>query len=518
MEKFTSKLVPYTWKAFYVVFIIAFVPGIFHVFFRSRTNLNPLLLPFITAVLVMPLLIRGWRLTQEMKISEKAVRWIMVAFITLSTILQLYMGNRLRFTPMWDPEAIFDGARMWALTGSLDHHSIFHGTYTRYFAMFSNQWGSTFLFRWVFWVFNLFGGTDFHIPALVWNVALVQVMVFSLYAAAKRLKGPGAGLFVLFLLGAFLPFHFFGAVYYTDTLSMPFVAIAFSLYLRGKDELDLRKKLLTFIACGFVVAVGAAIKFTAVIVLIAIVIDYLLVKEKQGFLPRLLCCISAVAVTIIVMGSFTMYMNRVIGDEMIDHHRVPRAHWVMMGLNHYGFYNSHDYDFTMSIPDFETRQAEVARVARERLRERGIGGMARLYAAKFAINLGDGSYELHRILSQSPVNQTRLHDIALAQGQHFNAFNHIATGFTTAFLLLMLVGALHGFRKLKHTAVPWLSFFGLVMILTVWESGARLTMNFFPMIIIGAVIGLSSVDPLVRWFLGREPRHEEKPQRKKKVK
>ncbi|MCL2527864.1 MAG: glycosyltransferase family 39 protein [Defluviitaleaceae bacterium] len=506
--------IPITWKAFYALFIIAFVPGIFHIFFRSRTNLNSILLTFITAVLVMPLLIRAWRYTQGLKLSEKAVRWIMVAFISVSSILQLYIGNRLRFTPMWDPEAIFDGARMWALTGSLDHHTIFHGTYLQYFAMFSNQWGSTFLFRWLFWIYNLFGGTDFHIPALVWNVALVQVMVFSLYAAAKRLKGPGAGLFVLFLLGVFLPFHFFGAVYYTDTLSMPFTAIAFSLYLRAKDELDLRKKLITFGLCGLAVAIGATIKFTVVIILVAIVIDYLLAKE-QGFVHRLLCSIAAVSVAVIVIGSFNMYMNRVIGPEMIDRHRVPRAHWVMMGLNHYGFYNPQDYDFTMGIPDFETRQSEVTRVARERLRERGVGGMARLYLAKFAINMGDGTYEMYRILHQNPVNQTRLHDITLSGGRNYNAYVHIATGFTTAFLLLMLAGAIHGFRKLSHTAVPWLSLFGLVMILTVWESGARLAMNFFPMLVMGAIIGLSCVEPLARWFMGKEPKHEVKTDRKK---
>jgi len=508
MEKSASNLIPIAWKIFYASYIVVFVPGIFYVLFRSRTGMNPLLLPFLTAVLVLPLLIRSWRLIKGSKISEKAQRRILIAFIAVSTILQLVIGNRLRFTPAWDVEAIFDGARLWALTGTLDNHTVFHGTYTRYFAMFSNQWGSAFLFRILFWIYDLFGGRDFHYPALVWNVALVQVMVFSLYAAAKRLKGPQAGLYVLFVLGVFLPFHFMGAVYYTDTLSMPFVAIAFSLYLRGRDEHPLIRKLIMFALCGVVVAIGAAIKFTVVIVLIAIVIDYLLRKDPAGWLgwrQRILCSCTAVAVTVLLVGSFNAYMNRVIGSEMIDAHRVPRMHWVMMGLNHHGFYNPQDFDFTMAIPDFDTRQAEVSRVVRERLGEHGVSGIVQLYGIKFAINFGDGTYEMYRILHQSPVNQTRIHDLVLNGRVNYNAYVHIATGFTTAFMLLMLVGAIYSFRRQSNSAVPWLSYFGLVFILTFWEAGARLTMNFFPMLVIGAIIGLSTLEPLVLAFLGKAP-------------
>ena len=70
-------------------------------------------------------------------------------------------------------------------------------------------------------------------------------------------------------------------------------------------------------------------------------------------------------------------------------------------------------------------------------------------------------------------------------------------------LILMLAGALHAFLKqgdAKHTAVPWLSFFGLLLLLTIWEVGGRLTMNHFPMLVIGAIIGLSIADPLLLRF------------------
>ena len=497
-----DKIIPITWKIFYGAFVIAFAPGIIFIFFRSRTGTSHILLPFITVVLVLPLLINAWRLTGRIApaISEKYHRIILSAFLALSAIIQLILGNRLRFVPMWDVEAIFDGARYWALTGSLDNPTFFHITYERYFAMFQNQWGSVFLFRMLFSVYDFFGGSDFHWPALVWNVAMVQVMAVALYSAANRLKGRRAGLYVLFLLTVFLPFHFFGAVYYTDTLSMPFAAIAFSLYLRAKDEDSPLKKLLLFMACALAVAVGAAIKFNLITVFIAILIDFLLTKEK-GLQLRLYCAAAAVAAVVIILGSLNLYMNRLIGPEMTDRHRIPRTHWMMMGLNHYGRYSWDDFQFTMNIPDLATRQRETTRVFFERLRGHGISGMSRIYASKFSINFGDGTYEMHRILHQDPVNHTRLHNMVLAHGRHYATYKHIATGITTALLILMLAGALHAFWNFgstRFTAVPWLAFFGLVLLLTVWESGGRLTMNHFPLLVVGGVIGLSIVEQMIQ--------------------
>jgi len=495
-----EKLIHLSWKAFYVMYVLAFAPGILFIFFRSRTGTSNILLPLITVVLVLPLLVNVWRLCGRIApaISGQTHRLILVAFIIVSAILQIYLGNRLRFTPLWDMEAIFEGGRLWVLTGHLDNDTVFHGTYHRYFAMFSNQWGGLVLFRNIFWVYDLFGGTDFHRPALYWNVFMVQAMVFALYSAARRVHGLQAGLFVLCFLCIFLPFHFFGAVYYTDTLSLPFVAIAFALYLRGRDEESLRNRLLFFAACGLVIAVGALIKATALVVVIAITIDHLLVAKKEGLHRRFISIGVAGIIFVMVFGGFNMYMSRrVICPEMTDRHRIPRMHWAMMGLHGEGHYNPQDFDFTMSIPDLATRQSATASEFNRRLRDLGVTGLASLYAAKFSINFGDGTYEMHRILHSQPVNITRLHELTLSQGPHFNGYMHIASGFTSALLLLMLAGAVHAIRKndgLLCTAVPWLSYFGLALLLTFWEAGGRLAMNHFPLLVIGAILGLAALD------------------------
>jgi len=435
-----------------------------------------------------------------------AHRWILLIFMVLSAILQFYMGNQLRSVPMWDVDSIFYGGIIWARTGSLYYPSVYYITYLRYFAMFSIQWGAVFLFRNLYWVYSFFGGTDLHYLALLWNVAMVQAMVFSLYCAAKRLKGLQGGLFVILLLAIFLPFHFMGGIYYTDTLAMPFIAIAFSLYLRGRDEAVHDKKILLFVAVGAAIAMGGALKGTVIIILIAICIDMLLTK-KQDWIPRLVCIGAMVFAFLLIYGGFNLYMSRiVIGPELIERYQLPFSYWAMVGLQGYGSFCSNDFLFTMSIPDLATRQSETFRIFLERLQEHGLGGMLNLFAAKFTINFGDGTYEMHRIYGQSPINTTLLHDIILSNGRNFNAYAHLASGFTVAMLILMIIASVFSLIKKgepSHTAVPWLSFFGLMLFLVFSESGGRLSMILFPTLVIGAMIGLSIIESLSDQFYNK---------------
>ncbi|MCL2527863.1 MAG: glycosyltransferase family 39 protein [Defluviitaleaceae bacterium] len=512
MKKALANFIPLAWMFFYALFLITFIPGIMFIFFGSRIGLSPILLPLITLTLALPVLIGGWRITGRISgyISEKAHRRILIIFMVLSAVVQLYIGNRLRFVPMWDVEAIFHGGRMWAITGSLDNYRYaFGGTYLQYMARKSVQWGGAFLFRTLFQVYSFFGGTDLHYPALVWNVAMVQVMVFAIYSAAKRIKGLQAGMYVLFLLTIFLPFHFFGGVYYTDTLSMPFVAIAFSLYLRGKDEGTLKKKLLFFAIAGVAAAIGGVLKGTAIIIFIAIIIDLLLTMEK-GWKQRLLSAGAMIIAFLLVYGGFYMYMSRVvIGPELTARYRLPRTLWMMMGLEGYGQYNTNDYRHITYLPNVAARQSEATRIFNERLRGHGVRGMANLWSAKMTINFGDGTFEMHRIYHLAPVNQSPMHDMVLSHGRYFNAYLHVATGFTTAMYLLMVAAAFRAFirpGRHKHTAVPWLSIFGLMLLLTFWESGGRLSMSYFSVLVIGAIIGISTIEPLIAAFYKNFPR------------
>ena len=76
-----KNLIPYAWKTFYVIFLAAFIPGIFAALFRSHTGMNPIVLPLITVGLFLPLLIGAWRLSRHIAISPRSEKIVLISFI-----------------------------------------------------------------------------------------------------------------------------------------------------------------------------------------------------------------------------------------------------------------------------------------------------------------------------------------------------------------------------------------------------------------------------------------------------
>ena len=472
------------WTLFFVLFAASFASVLLIVLFAK--------FPLVAAIAIMALAVFAWRLLGRLELSARAGYRVLFLFIVAAAALQLLIGYRLRFTPMWDFDAIFNGGAIWAETGSLYAESYYHGNYAEYFAMFQNQYGGLFVFRFIFGICRLFGSNHYDTAALVYNVAMIQVMVFAVYYAAVRLRGVRGGVFSLFLMGVFPPFYIMGAVYYTDALSMPFAAATFALYLRARGEANLKKKVLLFSLCGLAAAFGAAVKFTVMIVLIAVVIECFL--EKGMPIAKRAACVAAAGLTaILCISGLNAYIDSKLAPELIDQRRIPKTHWIMMGLQGDGTYNPGDYAFTMSIPDLKTRSEETARVAWERAGELGAGGLLSLFCKKIAVNFGDGTFNMAMFLDDGPVHQSSLHEVVLSGGKYFDIYAHISTGYICAVFAAMLYGTVKIIRKrqldeyVTFSVVPFLSLFGLLLFSLIWESASKMPFCFFPILVIGAV-------------------------------
>jgi len=493
----TAKILEHSLTIFCAVFVFVFSWLAGHIMFANHYGLSPVLLPFMTFVFALPLIIGVWIAlglglgSGKVSISREQGRLVLFVFMAVTFVLLIAIGYRLRFTPVWDVDALFTGGALWAETGTLVNPSKHGGTYDGYFAMFANQLGGVFLFRCLFAVYGLFGGSDYHIAALVYNVIMLEIMVLALYDAAKRLGGVRAGVYALFLLGIFIPFYTMGAVYYTDVLTMPFVVIAFALYLRGREASLLRNKTALFAACALAATLGAVIKFTVMIVLIAVFIDYI-IYNKDKWRVRLICCGAAALVVVVTLTAFHGYIGTQLSPELVDQRRIPTTHWVMMGLQGEGAYDPGDYEFTKNLPDLATRQRETARVALQRVGELGPAGMYRLIRAKSLCNFSDGNYGMAGFLGTEPVFQTWMHDYVLANGKYYSTYLHISTALVCAFYIIGITGAALAFKKRPVSVVPFLSLFGLFVFLAFWESGARLSLNFFPILLLSVVVAVTN--------------------------
>ena len=482
---------PYLKRVFFAVFTVSFLWVFVQVVFINKQGFDPVLSVFLITVFS-ALFMGAYVMMRQAGLTVRTGSRILLAFIVVSGVLQIAAGLRLRYTPAFDLDAIFGGGRDWALDGDFSR-------YRDYFGMFSNNLGGLFLYRCLFSVGRLFGVSDFYFLALIYNTLMLQVMVIAVYDTARRLAGVGAAVLSLLLFGAFIPWYMMGAVFYTDLLSAPFVALCLYFYLRAKTETRLKQKAVWYLCFGIVTAIGSILKFTVMIAAVAALIDLLLsIRRSKGLsLKRVLLNIAipvaAVGITAALLFGFYRYMDTQQDAELVFSRRLPVTHWVMMGLNGNGQYDPGEYDFSMGLADLAARREEIPKVIRMRIRERGFAGMFGLFTEKAAIDFGDGTYHLSDFLADGPVNETTLHDLVLPDGRHYDAYKHIAQGGYLAFFLLMLIGGLMSVIRPGRFIAPWLALFGLLLFLLFWETNTRYTQNFMPVLILCAVLGVHTL-------------------------
>lgn len=477
-------------RVFFTVFVVSFLWVFYNAIFKSVKDFQPLLSLFLMLVFAI-MFFCVYYFLRQFSLTEKNGNFILLVFIVVMGAIQIIAGLRLRFTPTFDLDAIYNGGRDWALNGNFDN-------YQNYFGRFSNNFGGLFFFRCLFLFGNFFGISDFFALALIYNTLMLQIMVLAIFDIVRRLAGVPAAVLSLVMFGASLPFYMMGAVFYTDLLSAPFAIFSLNFYLRAKNEERIRQKTIYFIMFGVFSAIGAALKFTVIIVAIAALIDLILnISFEELRLKRIALNIAipiaAVGITATLLFCFYGYMNTQQDAETVFLQRIPVTHWIMMGLNASGYYTPTDYDFTLGLSNLDVRKEEIPKVIHDRIKERGLSGMFKLCTEKAAADFGDGTYKLSDFLDDGPVNVTLLHDLVLYDGRHQDAYKHIAQGAYLAFFLFMLVGGVLGIMRPGRFIVPWMAMFGLMLFLIIWETNSRYTLNFMPILILCAVLGASNI-------------------------
>jgi hypothetical protein len=312
-----------------------------------------------------------------------------------------------------------------------------------------------------------------------------MITILLTVLCAKRIFGSVKALTVLLFFALSLPFYTIAPVFYTDSLSLVFPILVLYLYLRMTDCGKIhRKVLIGFLLC-ITCAVGIMVKFTVVIVLIAIALYELFQKRLKRAVSISLCA----GVTILAVSlTFNAYFKSVHLDrEQLNRLRIPYSHWVMMSLSGSGVYNRPDYDFTMSFDDPELRDKAIMQVIGERIRALGVKGLFKLMINKSIIAFGDGTFAQSDFLDDNPQNERGVHKWLLYSGEHYSAYKLLASGTFFGILLLMLGSAYQSlFLKRRFCLIPHLCSLGIFLFLMLWEVTGRYMTNYIPMFFLAA--------------------------------
>ena len=406
------------------------------------------------------------------------------AFLVFMFSVQLFFSWKLRFGPTFDLAAIYEGAIEWIQTGTFERQY-------EYMCYFPNNLGSMTALYLLFKAVSCLGISDYFRVASVVNSLLCVAAIGCTSLACKKLFSAKAGVFALVLFGVSLPFYFMGAVFYTDFLSIFFPVSIYLLYLYLRSTKVRAKKVGLTLAIGFLAAVGMLIKFTVVIMVIAIGIDWLL---RKGWKQTL----GYIGTTAIIIGALISGFNGYIYSEHLDrnmawNYHTPYGHWIMMGLSGTnGGYNPQDYDFTRGT-DPEQREEAVKEEILRRIQQRGISGIAELWVNKTNRDFGDGTYALSDFLDDNPEKETALHEYLLYAGSQYEQYSTLTAAVLIAVYIFAAAGGILLFASkegdISECLTPFLAVFGCWLFLMLWESSGRYFINYIPIIFICAVAG-----------------------------
>lgn len=472
---------------FYGIFVLVFGYLFLRIFIRDTIHnyTFPQLLPGF--------LIGGGMLTLSYYLCRRGSSYlkkhflpIVLCVLALFFVGSIYTGYKLRFTPAFDMDAIYGGALQWLNEGSFP-------SYYEYMGYFPNNLGGmTFLYI-VFKISSICGCQDFFAVGMVWNSFLITMTILLGTLICKKLKGTIAGIMALITFCLFLPFYVLGAAFYTDSLSMVFPVLFYYLYLLYKEQTVLKKQIGFGVLMAVILTIGMLVKFTVVIVLIAVLIDSLLNNnlKKTAILSVLCVSIAFVGFKSLDASIYGKHMDKAAADEL----ETPYLHWMMMGLQGTGGYNPEDYEYTRSFPADTRKEACKTRIE-ERLQALGFGGLFELCTNKATLCFGDGTIAVSDFLDDTPAQSTRLQTYVLYSGENFAFYQHISTGYLLAIYFIMVAGVIYTiFVKNKEDAkkalAPRLCCLGILAFLLMWETNSRYITNFVPMLLISATLAIT---------------------------
>jgi len=394
------------------------------------------------------------------------------------------VGLRLETTPMWDFGTLFDSAIEWLNTGKLVKHR-------QYFSMLFQQTGAVILLRYVFGLARLLGFDNFYAVGVALNAFFISSTFLLIYLICRKLFGIQSAFIALFACVLYLPLLFNSAVFYTDTLSMPFITLCYFIYLNAKSTKSWKKVVLFFIL-GIVCAVGALIKFNVTIIGIAIIVEFL-ITTKNSWIKWLSVISMIIAFMALVYGINVRFTNSMLSKKLVEQNRYPITTWVMMGLQGDGTYHANDLSYVYQFDTYHEKQQAVNTEIKNRIESLGVAGLLKLLYKKSMVSFGDGT--LNPLLDNRPINNSFLHEFVLKDGNYYSIYFGFIQGYYISILFFMILSAYNSLKNHRHfeIIVPRLSILGQYIFLMLWESDARYITNYIPIMILCATMFVAAI-------------------------
>lgn len=418
-------------------------------------------------------------------LSPKQELFLLLGTFVLFCVIILLVLLFLKMPPEWDYKIVYNQARSYILTG--DRTTI--GGSNLYLQYHSNNIGLFVLWVAVFGFFNLFGYTDFLTVATLVNALAIGVSIFLMYLCIRKILDKKKAYFALIVSLFFVPLFTYIPIFYTDTISLPFVMLILYMYLSlDKEKMCCRKNVLLFIAILLLSFFGAKIKMTVLVITIAIFIHFIFTNK---FKHILITCI----ISLLLLPSFSYAWEKAIMENesfnivVNDYGAIPWQHYLMMGVQRkdeqidqtrcIGGYNYKDFERTLFYKTSEESKQYNIEEYKRRVKEYGFVGYFE-YLTKKAVNAwGEGSYFTDYVYKFDYEKPSWFKKAI--RGIDSNWLLYFEQGVSEAMLLIFgLYGIMMAFKKKKidsKVIIP-IAIYGIFIVLLLWENRSRYLFNY----------------------------------------
>lgn len=426
--------------------------------------------------------------------------WAAVFWGGLGLLLALQLGSGFLLlndhtTAPFDTEAVYRTATQLA-AGQVP------AEYNDYFVSCESNTLCMFVLYWLYRLVFLLGGALSPVWGMLLNTALLWLAALFTCKAALLLWGRAGGGAALALCLLFLPLYIFTPFLYTDPMAAPLVAASLYCFVRLRRRwafLSPKGRLVRAAGLGALLGLAFLMKGNALVLVPALGLWCLFSLPLKGRGRQALGLVLAVALAAgLVIGGFKAYVR---GCGLIDFSgydalHMPLTHWIMMGLEHDGAYNSENFVYSGSYPTVAEKKAAIAARIGTNLQAlaKNPVALAWLMYTKAGTDWADGLYGSPGAAAFAPVRATWLSEWFTSTG----AYAGVTGSFGQAFhWLLWLCGfglVLRALRQKKpggFALAAALCLLGNLAFLSLWEANARYAFCFFSCLVLLAAGFLS---------------------------
>lgn len=501
-------------RVFYIILSVIFSLIFFGTIFDNKSlivNINSIyiILSFIITFIILFFIYFFIQKKVSDEINWKKELLIFGSIFFTILIIQLICAYYLRSYPAWDWNDVYSSALSYVkgIPESVDWE---------YFQKFPNNNGMLYSEIILFKILKLFNLLDYSLTATIMvNIILIDISIILLYFTIRNLFGVKNAIFSLVLVLFSSAFFNYIPILYTDTVTMLFpigILFFYSLWKKSNsNENSEKNKMWIFILITILCTIGIKIKFTCIIMLIAIIIDIIMTEKIQKYIKPITILLVSFAISFFGIKFIESQLSIFPYDINNNNKQIPYSHWIMMGLyeresyregkNFIGWYDPTAYEFTLSFDTTESRKNANIKKIKEIISDYGFINYSNFLYRKMLFTWSDGTYYAPAFLRERPIieEKTFIANIFHSDGKYIKFTFLENTGYILFLYFMIIIGAIAKFKyrndneKILKENSSFIALFGVIVFFLMWEASSRYLINYVPVMIVASIFGISKL-------------------------